>query len=147
MAGLLVLVVAVGAWWLLDKCGGADESLPAGAEDWTCAIRNPQCDADSLDVWTSTHGGRPLEEDGTLAYFMKDFDVIDGCPIYSRIFVVAFPFVVHQLHTLIKGQFPALIANTHKSFISLNGMQIRTGRNLHQQDTVLIPILIRARQE
>ena len=83
MAGLLVLVVAVGAWWLLGKCGGADESLPAGAEDWTCAIRNPQCDADSLDVWTFTHGGRPLEEDGTLAYFMKDFDVnqmVHGLP-------------------------------------------------------------------
>ena len=83
MAGLLVLVVAVGAWWLLGKCGGADESLPAGAEDWTCAIRNPQCDADSLDVWTFTHGGRPLEEDGKLAYFMKDFDVnqmVHGLP-------------------------------------------------------------------
>ena len=46
-------------------------------------------------------------------------DVIDSCPIHSRIFVIAFSFVVHQLHTLIEGQFPALIANTHKGFICL----------------------------
>ena len=81
--GGVTFAVAVGVWWLFGKCWKANTDMPAGAEDWTCTIRNPQCDTDSLDVWTFAQGGRPLEEDGTLAYYMKDFDayqIIHGLP-------------------------------------------------------------------
>lgn len=81
--GGTVFAVAVGIWWLFGKCGNADTNMPAGAENWTWALRNPQCDADSLDVWTFVHGGWPLDKDGTLTYFMKDFDacqVVHGLP-------------------------------------------------------------------
>lgn len=83
IAGVLTLFVVFGACWLFSKFGKADTDMPAGAEDWTWKLRNPQCDADSLNVWTFVHGGWPLEEDGTLAYFMKDFDVnqmVHGLP-------------------------------------------------------------------
>lgn len=83
IAGMIILVAVVGTWWLFGKCGNTDTNMPAEAEDWTWKLRNPQCDTDSLDVWTFDLGGRPLDEDGTLAYYMKDFDayqVIYGLP-------------------------------------------------------------------
>jgi len=75
IAGVIILAAVVGTWWLFGKCGNTNTEKPAGAEDWTWKLRNPQCDTDSLDVWTFDQGGRPLEEDGTLSYFMKNFDV------------------------------------------------------------------------
>ena len=73
IAGVIILAAVVGTWWLFGKCGNTNTEKPAGAEDWTWKLRNPQCDTDSLDVWTFDQGGRPLEEDGTLSYFMKNF--------------------------------------------------------------------------
>lgn len=75
IAGVIILVVVISSLWLFGKCGNTNTDLPAGAEDWTWKLRNPQCDSDSLDVWTFDQGGRPLDENGTLSYFMKDFDV------------------------------------------------------------------------
>lgn len=75
VAGLVIPVFVISSWWLFSKCRNTNTEMPAGAEDWTCRLRNPQCDTDSLDVWTFDMGGKPLEEDGTLTYFMKDFDV------------------------------------------------------------------------
>lgn len=75
IAGVVILVVVISSLWLFGKCRNTNTDLPAGAEDWTWKLRNPQCDSDSLDVWTFDQGGRPLDENGTLSYFMKDFDV------------------------------------------------------------------------
>ena len=75
VAGLVIPVVVISSWWLFSKCRNTNTEMPAGAEDWTCRLRNPQCHTDSLDAWTFDLGGKPLEEDGTLTYFMKDFDV------------------------------------------------------------------------
>ena len=82
-AVLLVTVVVAGAWWFFSADGGKTGDIPAGAEDCTYMLRNPRCEADSLDVWTFARGGRVLEEDGTLNYYMKNFDVyqvVHGLP-------------------------------------------------------------------
>lgn len=75
IAGLVILVIVFSSWWLFEKCGNTNTDLPAGAEDWTWKLRNSQCDTDSLDGWTFDLGGKTLAEDGTLSYFMKNFDV------------------------------------------------------------------------
>ena len=82
LGGLLGIVVFI-ACWFFCKCGKTNEGLPAGAKDWTWVMHNPRCDVDSLNVWTYTHGGMTLEENGTLTYFMKDFNVsqvVHGLP-------------------------------------------------------------------
>ena len=78
----LMAIACSGVWWLWRSLS-AREVLPRGAEDFTCLLRNARCDADSLGAWTFMHGGWPAEPDGTLAYFMKDFDVcqvVHGLP-------------------------------------------------------------------
>ncbi len=62
------------------------------------------------------------------------------------IFVVAFAFVVEELHALIKVEFLALIANAYKAFVCLISVELATGRNMHQQNSVLMTFRICAWQ-
>ena len=57
--------------------------------------------------------------------------IIDGSTINILIFVVAFAFVIEQLHTLVKVEFLAFITNTHETLVCLIGVKLTTRRNVH----------------
>ena len=88
------------------------------------------------------HGRLPITDDIHIVAHKIHVDVIDGGAIYILVLVITFAFVVEELHALVKVEFLALIANAHKAFVCLISVELTTGRNMHQQDSVLMTFRI-----
>ena len=71
-------------------------------------------------------------------------NVINRSSVCAFVLIVSFSFVVHQLHALVETQFSAFVANTHKSFVCLVGVQITTGWNIHQQYSIVVALAVYA---
>ena len=84
-----------------------------------------------------------IPQPGIVSYGIH-VDVINRSTIDGSVFIETFSLVKHLLYALIVSKLAALIPHTDKSFIGLVSVQELTGRNIHQQYTVKVAIVINA---
>ncbi len=92
------------------------------------------------------HARLPIADDTNIIVDKSHVYIIDGRTINIFVFVVSFTLIVEKLHTLVKVEFLALVANTHETFVRLVGVKLTACRNVHQKDAILMAIIIRTWQ-
>ena len=69
-------------------------------------------------------------------------NIVDSGPIHVFVLVVAFAFVVEQLHALLKGELFALVAHAHEAVVCLIGMKLAACWDVHEQNAVLPAFIV-----